>query len=111
MFISKISTNQEPLSPKVTCIGQIKVKRSNQSTTVTIIADPRRCNWLRRLRKKNLSFFRFNCRVKSEKLQELKQLKREVEDVTFEIDGMILESVPRNVFLLTRSRSAPENTI
>ncbi|KAL4560535.1 hypothetical protein LXL04_032687 [Taraxacum kok-saghyz] len=133
MFFRKINTGkdpiQEPSSPKVTCIGQVRVSRSNnkQPTTgtgTTTIAF-RSCRWLQKLKSRwlqrawsiNLSVFRCDCCKKSEKLPESKRIevkqsieyrKRETEDVIGPDNvDLIPNSPPRNVFLLTRSSSAP----
>ncbi|XP_023766674.1 uncharacterized protein LOC111915229 [Lactuca sativa] len=128
MFSRKINTTndptQEPSSPKVTCIGQVRVSRSNnkQPTTTTAFRSCRwlqkvKSGWFQRLWRTNLSFFRCDCCKKSESLPESKRIevnqaieygKREIEDVIGP-DNVILipESPPRNAFLLTRSSSAP----
>ncbi|KAI3683794.1 hypothetical protein L1987_84309 [Smallanthus sonchifolius] len=120
MFVRKINSGNEaipePSSPKVTCIGQVRVKRlNNKQTTTTAV---RRCKWLRRLNPRQLrrvwrekiSIFRCDCFGKSEKLQEpdANRITREMRGVIGKINGeLVSESPPRNVFLLTRSRSAP----
>ncbi|KAD5803143.1 hypothetical protein E3N88_14503 [Mikania micrantha] len=54
LFIRKIDTsnepNQEPSSPKVTCIGQVRVKRLNNKQTTVLVT--RRCKWVRKLNPK-----------------------------------------------------------
>ncbi|XP_024984237.1 uncharacterized protein LOC112520168 [Cynara cardunculus var. scolymus] len=127
MFIRKINaandTTQEPSSPKVTCIGQVRARRSNKKQTTTAF---RRCQWFRKLQpecfrrvwRRSLSFLRCEYGGKSRKLQESEQIegnqknehrKREIQDVIVADDNKVLisESPPRNAFLLTRSRSAP----
>lgn len=111
MFVRKINKNetiQEPSSPKVTCIGQVRAKRSNnkQTTTTRTTTNVRRCKWLPR----NISLFR--CCRKPKILKESKQVdtygKCGLEDVPRnDNDVSISKSPPRNAFLLTRSRSLP----
>ncbi|GJU54603.1 hypothetical protein Tco_1228317 [Tanacetum coccineum] len=114
MFVRKINkneTSQEPSSPKVTCIGEVRAKRSNnkkQSTTTRSTTNVRRCKWLPR----NISLFR--CGRKPKKLKESKQMdtygKCGLENVTRNDhhDAVsISKSPPRNAFSLTRSRSLP----
>lgn len=116
-------TNLEPSSPKVTCVGQVRARRSKNKLTTTTTAF--RCYpWLpipkleskcfRRVWRTSLSFLRCDYGGKSKKLQESKRIegdqnwKREIEDVIVADDQVLnSESPPRNAFLLTRSRSAP----
>ncbi|PWA49896.1 hypothetical protein CTI12_AA477160 [Artemisia annua] len=113
MFVRKINKNetiQEPSSPKVTCIGQVRAnKRSSnikQTTATRTTTNVRRCKWLPR----NISLFRCGCR-KPKILKESKQVddtygKCGLEDVTRnDNDVSISKSPPRNAFLLTRSSS------
>ncbi|KAI3823424.1 hypothetical protein L1987_04860 [Smallanthus sonchifolius] len=124
MFVRKkntpIETTQEPSSTKVTCIGQVRVRRSNKSTTATTHPRRRRrhrhrfCRCLRNFKPRSchnlwnkwLSFFRCGSCKQDEDEDE------DVEHVTLEPDnvnrGLIISrSPPKNVFLLTRCRSAP----
>ncbi|KAI3738335.1 hypothetical protein L2E82_28364 [Cichorium intybus] len=126
IFVRKINNRndpiQEPSSPKVTCIGQVRVSRSNNKQPTTAFCS---CRWLQKLKfrwfqrawRTNLLRFRCDCCRKSEKLPESKRIEvnqstgyqnRQIEDVIGP-DNVILipESPPRNAFLLTRSRSAP----
>nr|GEX57706.1 hypothetical protein [Tanacetum cinerariifolium] len=118
MFVRKINkneTSQEPSSPKVTCIGQVRAKRSNnkqQAITTTRTTKARRCKWLRKLKPRNISLFR--CGRKPKKLKESKKEmdtygKCGLEDVTRNDNDVvsISKSPPRNAFSLTRSRSLP----
>ncbi|KAI3716652.1 hypothetical protein L1987_67668 [Smallanthus sonchifolius] len=128
MFLRKkntpIETTQEPSSPKVTCIGQVRVRRSNKTTTTTSQHrrrnrclrnfKPRSCH---NLWSKCLSFFRIcknpqDSHVSPHEQDQDQDHVREVEHVTLEPDdvnqGLIVsKSPPKNVFLLTRCRSAP----
>ncbi|KAI3696765.1 hypothetical protein L6452_29296 [Arctium lappa] len=127
MFVRKINTtsNEEPSSPKVTCIGQVRARRRSSSNNKQTTTASRRCRWLRKLKPKcfrrvwrrSLSFLRCDYGGKSKKLQESEQIetnqkneyrKREIEHVIgADNEILISESPPRNAFLLTRSRSAP----
>ncbi|KAJ0612921.1 hypothetical protein HanHA300_Chr01g0032661 [Helianthus annuus] len=123
IFIRKLkinNTNEEPSSPKVTCMGQVKVKRSNRTKTTSSrsSATVRRCKFLRRIKPRwlrslwrgRISFFRCDCCRKSEKLHVSteKQIARRIGDVIGAFnDELIAEPPLRNAVLLTRSRSAP----
>nr|XP_043611954.1 uncharacterized protein LOC122583635 [Erigeron canadensis] len=125
MFVGKPNTNnnneinQEPSSPKVTCMGQVRVKRSikrKQTKKTTPGA-----NWLQIprgwLRKNSVLFFRSaGCCGKSRNVQggqnemEINEWRvREIEDVIGNGNDVFgeTERVPKNAFLLTRSRSEP----
>ncbi|KAK9068462.1 hypothetical protein SSX86_012576 [Deinandra increscens subsp. villosa] len=115
MFPRKINkvneTNLEPSSPKVTCIGQVRVKR-DQTATATTAAAVHRCRWFRkaktrwfrRLWRRKFSFSRCDRWRKSEKLEEPERIEREAGAGDGEV---VTISPPRNAFLLTRSKSAP----
>ncbi|KAI3706642.1 hypothetical protein L6452_24521 [Arctium lappa] len=139
MFIKKRNTvieiTQEPSSPKVTCIGQVRVRRSkkNTTTTRTTAGHPsnRLCGCLRKLKPKScggvlrkwVSFFRCGYCKNSRDLHGSPPVTtprsgsrnasgengEEDEHVTVEGDnrGLISKTPPRNAFLLTRCRSAP----
>ncbi|KAJ6746655.1 PROTAMINE P1 FAMILY PROTEIN [Salix koriyanagi] len=51
MFVRKKNTaieTQEPSSPKVTCMGQVRVRRSKQANTRPGKPKKRRCKWIRK---------------------------------------------------------------
>lgn len=141
MFIKKkntvINTTQEPSSPKVTCIGQVRVRRSKKNKTTTVAAVHRRNRFCRCVRKiKPRSFFTvlskwvlfFRCEYcknscfftaspeiiagnnGEEKKQEKEQEKKQ-ERGTVEKDevneDLVSQPPPKNALLLTRCRSAP----
>ncbi|KAJ9559074.1 hypothetical protein OSB04_013688 [Centaurea solstitialis] len=88
MFLTKLNTtandaNLEPSSPKVTCIGQVKIKRrrsksNNTKNHTTTTAGSTAFRWLRKLKperfrrvwRRTLSFLRCGYGGKSRKLQE-----------------------------------------
>ncbi|XP_021888182.1 uncharacterized protein LOC110807366 [Carica papaya] len=135
MFVRKKNTGietQEPTSPKVTCMGQVRVKRSKNPTAPT----KRRCKWIRNAlfctRKLNpnsftpnwdkwVSFFRGSFGRKSKIRQhssnaepkfgeEESHGEDEDEDDEDPVGKVLVPSFPtppRNALLLTRCRSAP----
>ncbi|XP_057438351.1 uncharacterized protein LOC130730374 [Lotus japonicus] len=134
MFLRKKNTTttvetQEPSSPKVTCMGQVRAKRSSKSTppkreTRASSATPCRCWWIRKPNNPcrcrpvwpKWAFFR----RKSTKLKEENSAKSEsnFQGRSFEEESRmstcdnvpfasISSTPPRNALLLTRCRSAP----
>lgn len=138
MFVRKKTTaieTQEPSSPKVTCMGQVRVRRSSKQKAPKRHKTPasrRRCWWLRRalfchvkirpcqplwpkwgfFRRKVTKFRQDSARTESNFRE------RNNEDVELEEDGYenranantnssVSTTPPKNALLLTRCRSAP----
>ncbi|KAF8118921.1 hypothetical protein N665_0002s0222 [Sinapis alba] len=134
---SAAAVTQEPSSPKVTCMGQVRVKRSKPKIHPQSRENPtrRRCKWIRNAsfynglagKIKSSSFwpkwrlFKFPCshrESKSDKRSDspISQLDRPAtesavdEEENFKIPKLLASPAstpPINAFLLTRSRSAP----
>ncbi|KFK42948.1 hypothetical protein AALP_AA1G059800 [Arabis alpina] len=124
---SAAAVTQEPSSPKVTCMGQVRVNRSKPKTK----PDPtrkKRCEWIQNAsfynkfvgKIKTMSFwpkcvsFSFPCTRRTD--SPVRELDRPViesaqtGEENFEIPKLFVSPVntpPINALLLTRSRSAP----
>ncbi|KAI7997654.1 hypothetical protein LOK49_LG10G01795 [Camellia lanceoleosa] len=137
MFIRKKNTTvfesqQEPSSPKVTCIGQVRVRRSSNKPCSN--RAPCSCLWLRNtlfshhflkklqpksfrpFRRKWDLVFRFGCCRTGEIGDQSNRKSKNIEDESDDEDeleahvkvaALNLSSPPKNALLLTRCRSAP----
>ncbi|GMI80025.1 hypothetical protein like AT5G03110 [Hibiscus trionum] len=129
MFIRKKNTaieTQEPCSPKVTCMGQVRVKRSKQTG-----AKPGgRCKWIRNAMfchhfswkvkakpgfrcswKKWGAFFHWKCCRNPRNREDSSRFEIKTEDSVQEeakiFASSSCSSPPKNALILTRCRSAP----
>ncbi|KAF8096011.1 hypothetical protein N665_0319s0029 [Sinapis alba] len=134
---SPAAVTQEPSSPKVTCMGQVRVKRSKPKIQPESRENPtrKRCEWIRNASFRNglagkiktssfwpkWKLFTFRCSRQKEKDSPISQLDRPVtesaveeeeeEEENFKIPKLTVSPAsstpPINALLLTRSRSAP----
>lgn len=133
--VSAATETQEPSSPKVTCIGQVRVRRSTHTNPGKSRPSPVKCptlwfpkNLFCNPRKPNLgsfrpvwrkwvSFFRFGyCRkinVRGDSQESNRTSEYQVEESNEENESEVAKesfvssTPPKNAFLLTRCRSAP----
>lgn len=133
---SSVSETQEPSSPKVTCIGQVRVRRSTRTNSgksrpssvkcptlwfpKNLFCNPRKPNLgsFRPVLRKWVSFFRFGyCKkvdvqgdspVSDRKsVYEDSEASNEESETEVAKESFISSTPPKNAFLLTRCRSAP----
>ncbi|ESW34722.1 hypothetical protein PHAVU_001G175400 [Phaseolus vulgaris] len=108
-------TTQEPSSPKVTCMGQVRVKRSSNTKRDV---PPTRCRWIPKpnpcryppfcltwpfFRPKPNQHSRSNHQEESESASQ-ERANVDKNNVSFSSNS---NTPPKNAFLLTRCRSAP----
>ncbi|KAK4396325.1 hypothetical protein Sango_1469100 [Sesamum angolense] len=108
---------QEPSSPKVTCIGQVRVRRSAKTKARKTAVKRRRCCWLKRTLFYGKIPWRFRWRKRPFKGAFCSDNKYEnvggsaqesKRDCHVEVESSSSpSSPPKNALLLTRCRSAP----
>ncbi|KAK6942841.1 hypothetical protein RJ641_028218 [Dillenia turbinata] len=100
---NNIEPQQEPSSPKVTCIGQVRVRKSTKDQTRCLFSTRRR----KRKKSEDSSKIKANSRYQEQTLESQETEEEEVEEIEQQKVRVFASSPPKNALLLTRSRSAP----